>query len=308
VDGCGWDHSQAEEAPVAARRQIDLPRRAVLPLRRGVGAGAGAALHDAVAEDVHRPRVRPAGDDARVVLRRRLYLPRVGRRRRRGLAAAEGQPRAPVLDAELDAAVQGARSGQRARRRRRREDDPLLLLLLVVVVAAVQRVRETVVVPRPPRRAALAGAVRARHEGRRRVEHGGWAHGEGRLGLGVRRGALGEGDGAGGQGRRVQQPRGGEQGTRGRTLAAGGGGPVPGPATVTVAWTGRRSRGLTGDVAPLRAGAAVHRPRSPPQDHLLDLRSQEHAYSTGPRIQDPTRRSARTEGIAQKKRQLAMFV
>lgn len=246
------DHSEAEEAPVAARRQIDRPRGA-LPLRRG--AGAGAALHDAVAEDVHRPRVGPAGDDARVVLRRRLYyLPRVGRRRRRGLAAAagaEGQPRALVLDAELDAAVQGARPDQRGRRRRR-EDDPLLLL-----VAAVQRVREAVVVPRPPRPAALAGAdaVRAWRERRRRVEHGRRAHGEGHLGLGVPRGALGEGEGAGGQGGRVQQPRGGEQGSCSGTLAAGG--VCPGPATVAVAWNGRRARGLIGDVAPLRAGA-VH--------------------------------------------------
>lgn len=191
------DHSEAEEAPVAARRQIDRPRRALLPLRRS--AGAGAAFHDAIAEDVHRPWVGPAGDDARVVLRRRLYyIPRVGRRRRRGLAAAagvEGQPRALVLDAELDAAVQGARPDQRGRGRRRREDDPLLLL-----VAAVQRVREAVVVPRPPRPSALADAVRAWRERRSRVEHGRRAHEEGRVGLGVPRGALGEGEGAGGQG------------------------------------------------------------------------------------------------------------
>jgi hypothetical protein len=243
---------------------------------------------------VHRPRVGPAGDDARVVLRRRPDLARVGRRRRRGLAAAaEGQPRALVLDAELDAAVQGARPEQRARGRRSREDDPLLLL----VIGAVQHVREAaVVVPRAPR-AALAplarAAARAWHEGRRRVQHGGRAQGGGRLGLGLRRGAPGEGDdagaGAGGQGGRVQQPRGGEQGTRTRAPAAAGAG------TVIVARNGRRARGLIGDVAPLRAGA-VHRPRSPPQDHLLDLRSQEHGGSTGPRIQDQlTIRSARKE-------------
>jgi hypothetical protein len=34
-------------------------------------------------------------------------------------------------------------------------------------------------------------------------------------------------------------------------------------------------------VAPLRGGAAVHRPGPPSQDHLLDLRSQEHASNTG---------------------------
>ena len=71
-------------------------------------------------------------------------------------SGAEGHQRALVLDAELDAAVQGARPDQQGRRRRG-EDDPVRFL-----VTAAQCVREAVqavVLPRP----ATASARRTGH-------------------------------------------------------------------------------------------------------------------------------------------------
>ena len=75
----------------------------------GAGAGIGGALDDAVLEDVRHLGVRPAGDDAGVVLPGELFHlapPRQpGRRRRQRRPLHGGEQRelgVPVLDAELD--------------------------------------------------------------------------------------------------------------------------------------------------------------------------------------------------------------